>query len=185
MLVVFFFGRSLSRAYVLQFGQEGSGEVVSFEPTLVSLNKRRVLAYRTVLQLRNGGTCLTSFDDQSAAVYGAQEPFWYPTPVPQVGEKFAVRYLPRLPENFIIMANDQRSSFGQRIRCLACEPALYKYRQARQAYLVAPANTDSRAQLLAALDEVLTCTCLTLAERQDYRRIRRQVAAGQPVAVAY
>jgi|GEM_PF-3602235 len=171
-LTVLFFGRVLSRAYVLRYGQPGTGVVISSSPTIATVNKHRVMARKTLLRLADGRSYETSFDDQSANVYGANEGWNHLAPLPATGQPFAVRYLPHLPSNFLIMADDESTAFGQQVQC---QPLRLQYAEAYQAWQFAKANPDYQQQLTRCLDALISSRCIPDDERAQYRELRKQV----------
>jgi hypothetical protein len=176
ILTIFVFGRPLSRAYVLRRGRPGTGAALSSRPTFVTVNKRRVLEYRTLLKLADGRLYETSFDEQSANVYGAGEAWYHLPPMPLIGQRFSVYYLPGLPHNFIILANDSRSEFGQQVQC---QPLRLRYAEALQAYQFDNASPALQAALLTSLDALIGSACLPTQEKQLYRSMKQQVEQGR------
>ncbi len=125
---VMFLGPVASRTYVNAFGVKGSGTVVSSFNTNNQYNNRDVIGYKTVLKLQDG-TRESEFADLSGNVYGANEGWFALPPRPGVGQTFAVKYMPGLPENFIILANDTQTDFG---RSVQCQPLQQQHAEALQ-----------------------------------------------------
>ncbi|GAA4352412.1 hypothetical protein GCM10023185_12040 [Hymenobacter saemangeumensis] len=87
-----------------------------------------------------------------------------------------MRYLAGLPDNFLMLANDPRSTFG---RNLQCQPLQLAYAEALQAFQFDKQNAGLKARFAAARDSLITSACLSEEEREDYCSIRRRVLAGR------
>ena len=170
--VVVLLGGELGRAYVMRFGERGTGVVVDEDN-----HNTQVLLTRL-----DGRTYLTSFNEQTSGVMQTARSWRYEIPYAHAGERFTIRYLPDLPACFVILADDARSAFGQRVRAeLACPDEKKAYGEAQKPYRGGQSTPEIKATLLTTLDVLRACPDLSLRRRQQYDSIRQRVAAGQPL----
>ena len=81
------------------FGVDGTAVITQSEETSSSLNDQNIWAYDAVVKTADGKDVVTRFDTMSASIY----PITNAIMVPPKGERFAIRYVPGFPRNFVIM----------------------------------------------------------------------------------
>lgn len=107
LIIVFFvlgmvniFTAHLFNALFLQaFGVDGTAVITQAEETNSTLNDSPIWAYDAVMRTADGRDVVTQFDTMSATIY----PITNAILIPPKGERFAVRYIPGFPRNFVIM----------------------------------------------------------------------------------
>ena len=85
--------------FLADFGTDGTGVITHSEETASQLNNQNISAYDAVLRTADGQDVTASFDDMSASIY----PVTNAILIPPEGERFAIRYIPGFPRNFVIM----------------------------------------------------------------------------------
>lgn len=107
LIIVFFvlgmvniFTAHIFNALFLQaFGIDGTAVITQAEETNSTLNDSPIWAYDAVMRTAGGRDVVTQFDTMSATIY----PITNAILIPPKGERFAVRYIPGFPRNFVIM----------------------------------------------------------------------------------
>ncbi|MEV8521652.1 hypothetical protein ABZR86_17800 [Dyella marensis] len=90
------------------FGVDGTAVITHMEETSSTLNDQNVWDYDAVMKTADGRDVVAQFDTMSASIY----PITNAILIPPQGETFAVRYIPGLPRNFVIMRD--HSPYGVR-----------------------------------------------------------------------
>ena len=81
------------------FGVSGTAVITHAEETSSTLNDQNIWAYDVVLKTADGRDVVGQFDSMSASIY----PITNAILIPPEGERFAVKYIPGFPRNFVIM----------------------------------------------------------------------------------
>ncbi|MBO9694725.1 MAG: hypothetical protein J7499_00840 [Sphingopyxis sp.] len=81
------------------FGVDGTAVITQSEETSSTLNDQSIWAYDAVIRTADGRDVVTRFDTMSASIYPITNTIF----IPPQGERFAVRYIPGFPRNFVIM----------------------------------------------------------------------------------
>jgi len=94
------FSAHIFNALFLQaFGVDGTAVITQEEETNSTLNDSPIWAYDAVMRTADGHDVVAQFDTMSATIY----PITNAILIPPKGERFAVRYIPGFPRNFVIM----------------------------------------------------------------------------------
>jgi len=128
------------------FGVPGTGVVTHAEETSSTLNDQYIWAYDAILRTADGRDVVVQFDTMSASIY----PITNAIRIPPEGERFAIKYIPGFPRNFVIMHD--LSPYG--IRNIISEDRDPVDKAANQ-LAASPANPDFIAEYRKALTEFL------------------------------
>lgn len=107
------YGGDWNREYVYNHGVKGTGVIVRVENTNNYVNRVQVVNYHCLIKTKEGKTVKTYFENSGDAFYPPNE---LEIP-PQIGESFSVKYIEGDEENFIILTNDVKSGFSNKINC--------------------------------------------------------------------
>lgn len=94
-----FTGHIFNALFLEAFGVDGTAVITQSEETSSTLNDQNIWAYDAVVKTADGKDVVTRFDTMSASIY----PITNAIMIPPKGETFAIRYIPGLPRNFVIM----------------------------------------------------------------------------------
>jgi hypothetical protein len=142
-----------------------------FDPS-INRNETSVTGYKAVLKLQDSTTYDVEYTGISGNAYGAGESWNEFPPLPGVGQKFTVKYMPGLPANFIIMANDTTTEFG---RAVQCQPLKIQYAEALQKYAFDKTNSVFKQSVLETINRLLAGGCLSDNEKQMYQSLKETI----------
>ena len=97
--VLFIWGASFTAPLIYHFGEPGQAVIVDSEETNNMMNEQWVERYFVKLQKADGTQIDTQFDSSDFNVYPRRNRVRYPSQ----GEPFAVHYLPKRPQSFVIL----------------------------------------------------------------------------------
>ena len=97
--IVWMFGSIVTAPLIYHFGEPGQAVIVDSEETNNMMNEQWVERYFVKLQKADGTQIDTQFDSSDFNVYPRRNRVRYPSQ----GEPFAVHYLPKRPQSFVIL----------------------------------------------------------------------------------
>ena len=112
----FGFNGELNRWYVNQHGVRGTGSVTAIRASSVNINNKPQSEFDVLLKVKDGQIIKSSFNSYDD-IFASDIVMERPAPLPQVGEEFTTLYLPGDLKNFVIIADDLKSSYGKRVIC--------------------------------------------------------------------
>ena len=139
------YGGGWNAQYVYNHGTKGTGVIVRVENTNNYVNQE-------------GKTVKSYFENSGDAFYPANE---LEMP-PQIGESFSVKYMPGDEENFIILTNDPKNGFSNKINCTQL---LQEMVSAQAAYNFDKTNTGNKRAFKHLLEKFLKEPCDTNLQR--------------------
>lgn len=107
------YGGDWNAEYVYNHGVKGTGVIVRVENTNNYINHVQVVNYHCLIKTKEGKSIKTYFENSGAVFYPANELEMSP----QIGESFSVKYIEGDEENFIILTNDRKNGFSNKINC--------------------------------------------------------------------
>ncbi|ASS50677.1 MAG: hypothetical protein A3D31_14030 [Candidatus Fluviicola riflensis] len=144
--------------YVYNHGVKGEGVVVRLEPTDTWINEVQVVNYHCLIKTKSGKTVETYFENNGDAFYPANE---LEIP-PQIGETFSVKYMEGDEENFIILTDDKKSGYSNKINCTKL---LQELVSAQAAYNFDKTNAGNKRQFKHLVEKFLKAPCDTNLQR--------------------
>lgn len=107
------YGGDWNKEYVYNHGVKGTGVIVRIENTNNYVNRVQVVNYHCLIKTNENKTVKAYFENSGDAFYPANELEL----APQIGESFSIKYIPGDEDNFIILTNDIKSNFSNKINC--------------------------------------------------------------------
>jgi hypothetical protein len=98
-IINIFTAHIVNALFLQAFGVDGTAVITQSEETNSTLNDQPIWAYDVVVRTADGRDVVTQFDTMSASIY----PITNAILIPPQGERFAIRYVPGFPRNFVIM----------------------------------------------------------------------------------
>ena len=117
-------GTGVSDRLIYWLGTAGAATITGTHATATQYNSQNVSRHDVLMRTAEGKVVHTSFADDDFNVYPPHNTTRYP----REGDQFTVRYMPGLPRQFVIVADDN-SSWTQRLRCGGLGKALDAERQ--------------------------------------------------------
>lgn len=160
-----------NRDYVYKHGVKGTGVIVRVENTNNYVNRVRVVNYHCLIKTKENKTIKTYFENSGDAFYPSNEMEL----APQVGESFSVKYIPGDEDNFIILTNDVKSNFSNKVNCSKLLEELVSAQAAYNFDKVDKSNKSAYKQLVV---KFLQTPCDTNLQRV-YRMQLDELKAGK------
>jgi hypothetical protein len=144
--------------YVYNHGVKGKGVIVRVEATNNYINHIQVVNYHCLIKTKKRKTVKTYFENSGDAFYPANE---LEMP-PQIGESFSVKYIEGDEENFIILTNDSKNGFSNKINCTKL---LQEMVSAQATYNFDKTNTSNKRAFKQLVEKFLKEPCDTNLQR--------------------
>jgi hypothetical protein len=152
------YGGHWNAEYVYNHGVKGTGVIVRVENTNNYINHVQVINYHCLIKTKEGKSIKTYFENSGDAFYPANE---LEIP-PQIGESFSVKYIVGNEENFIILTNDRKNGFSNKINCTKL---LQEMVSAQATYNFDKANVDNKRAFKQLVEKFLKEPCDTNLQR--------------------
>lgn len=115
LIVNYIYSGHLNHNFLRRNGEQGFGIVTEIEQTEIWVNDVRQLRLKVILKTREGQAVKTDFttnDDIYDTKLNMER-----LPGPNIGEEFAILYLPGHKKNFSILPEDRSTPYGKRVVC--------------------------------------------------------------------
>lgn len=152
------YGGDWNAEYVYNHGVKGTGVIVRIENTNNYVNHVQVVNYHCLIKTKEGKTVKSYFENSGDAFYPANE---LEIP-PQIGESFSVKYIEGDEENFIILTNDVKSGFSNKINCTK---VLQEMVSAQAEYNFDKTNSGNKHKFKRLVEKFLQAPCDTNLQR--------------------
>ncbi len=152
------YGGDWNAEYVYNHGVKGTGVIVRVENTNSYINHVQVVNYHCLIKTKEGKTVKTYFENSGDAFYPANE---LEMP-PQIGESFSVKYIEGDEENFIILTNDKKNGFSNKINCTKL---LQEMVSAQATYNFDKTNSSNKRAFKQLVEKFLKEPCDTNLQR--------------------
>jgi len=152
------YGGDWNREYVNNHGVKGTGVIVRIENTNNYVNRVQVVNYHCLIKTKDNKTVKTYFENSGDAFYPSNEM----EIAPQIGESFSVKYIPGDEENFIILTNDIKSNFSNKVNCTKLLEELVS---AQAAYNFDKTNVSNKKAFKQSVEKFLQTPCDTNLQR--------------------
>lgn len=167
-LVSFVAGPTLNHSFVKKNGVLGTGVITSMKDSSVAVNRVRQKDFTALLKTQEGDTIEVSFDS-------AQGVFERPykgeaSLLPDIGEQFAILYIPRHVKNFIIPEKNP-SPFGLRVTCMSMEKNI---ESAQATYQYSSSDASLKQKYKNLLEKFVQSDCAP-ARRQAQEAILKSL----------
>ena len=146
------YGGEWNAEYVYNHGLKGTGVVISIEPTNNRINDVEVVNYHCLIKTKDG-TTIKAYFENSGTVFYPQNSLEL---LPQIGEQFSVKYMANNAENFIILTNDSKSGFSNKMECTQL---LQEIASAQAAYNFDPSDKEKAKAFRSMLNQFLKGPC--------------------------
>lgn len=151
-VIGFIKGSDWNTSYVFKNGVNGTGVVISIEPTSVIVNHVPEYQYNCLIKTKEGKTLKAEFVNNNDIFY-PQSDRWM---LPAIGEEFSVKYIVGDEDNFIILTNDQTSDYSNKVNCTEL---LEKIVSVQAAYNFDPSDKEKAKAFRSILNQFLKGPC--------------------------
>lgn len=145
------YGYDVATMLIYHYGATGTAVVTGSYQTNVVYNNHDVQGFNILIRTENGKVIEAHFETDDFNVYPPRNSTTYP----DVGDVFTVRYLPRAPQTFVIVADDD-SPWVQGLRCHDLNQAVS---DASEKTDFAPDNASYRAAYAQAVAAAQQAGC--------------------------